>query len=197
LDVVGERWTLLIVRDLLLGPRRYSALLDGLPGITTNLLAKRLSEMSEAGLLRREPLNPPQRGEAYALTERGLALEPVLLALAHWGAALMDRPQRGDTFDAGWSLLSLKNRYQGGLELELELRVDGAPFELLFLPRLLRIQQRPATHPNAIVTLTLRELSRLLFLGEPLESLVRQGLVAIEGDAAAFKAALAATASAR
>jgi DNA-binding HxlR family transcriptional regulator len=187
LDVVGERWTLLIVRNLLLGPRRYSDLLQELPGITTNLLAKRLRELSASGIVRRETLGAPLRAEVYALTPRGQALEPVLLELARWGGALMDRPRRGDVLNPGWALLSLKNRYQGGLDLELELRVDGRTFELLCLPRSLRIQERAATRPAAVATLSYMALARLLFGGEPLPVLRRQGAIAVEGDASALQ----------
>jgi DNA-binding HxlR family transcriptional regulator len=190
LDVVGERWTLLIARDLLLGPRRYTDLLEGLPGITTNLLAKRLAEMTEAGIIRREK---QQRAEVYSLTQRGLALEPVLLELARWGGALMGMPQPGDARNPGWALLSLKNFYRGGLTLELELRIDGVPFELVFLPKKLRIQQRSATCPAAVVTTTHLVLARLLFAREPLHGLTEVGLVAIAGDARAFSAVLEAT----
>jgi DNA-binding HxlR family transcriptional regulator len=94
LDVVGERWTLLIVRDLLLGPRRYTDLLEALPGITTNLLAKRLKEMTEADLIRRETLPGAVRTDVYSLTERGLGLEPVVVALGRWGLALMSGSSR-------------------------------------------------------------------------------------------------------
>src|SRR3954466_9029782 len=85
LDRVGERWTLLIVRNLLLGPRRYSDLLRELPGITTNLLAKRLQELESLGILERVSLPPPAATEAYALTLQGEALEPVVMELGRWG----------------------------------------------------------------------------------------------------------------
>jgi DNA-binding HxlR family transcriptional regulator len=194
LDVVGERWTLLIVRNLLLGPRRYSDLLEELPGITTNLLAKRLREMAAAGIVARESLPPPLRAEVYALTERGRALEPVLLELARWGGALMDRPRRGDAMNPGWGLLSLKTRYRGGLDLELEIRVDGLVFELLFLPGHLRIQQRAASRPAAVLGAASPSLARLLFGRAPLAALLAEGSVTVEGDASAVERALAATA---
>src|SRR5689334_519503 len=85
LDVVGERWTLLIVRNLLLGPLRYSELLHGLPGITTNLLAKRLREMESHGLIERARSSATDSASAYRLTELGAALEPALHALGSWG----------------------------------------------------------------------------------------------------------------
>src|SRR5918911_5133129 len=78
LDLVGERWTLLIVRDLLLGPKRYTDLLEGLPGIGTNLLALRLREMEQAALVERAVLPPPAGSSVYQLTEAGRALEPVM-----------------------------------------------------------------------------------------------------------------------
>src|SRR5690349_12744259 len=79
LDVVGERWTLLIVRNLLLGPRRYGDLLAELPGLTTNLLAKRLREMELVGLVEKRELPPPAASTVYALTADGAALEGVVM----------------------------------------------------------------------------------------------------------------------
>src|SRR5437660_12010745 len=94
LDVSGDRWTLLIVRDLLLGPKRYKDLLSGLPGIGTNLLADRLKELEGAGLIERAVLPPPAGSTVYQLTERGLALEPVMIALGRWGARCLGAPKQ-------------------------------------------------------------------------------------------------------
>src|SRR6478735_2738073 len=113
LDVVGERWTLLIVRNLLLGPRRYSDLLAELPGITTNLLAKRLRELCAAGVVERRRTSTPLRAEVYALTPEGAALEPVIMELGRWGGRFLDRPRASDTVNIGWGLLSMKRRYRG------------------------------------------------------------------------------------
>src|SRR5262249_19104128 len=96
LDVVGERWTLLIVRGLLVGPKRYKDLLDGLPGIGTNLLAARLKELEKVGVVRRTVLPPPAGSTVYELTESGQALEPVVMALGRWGVRLMDEPHDGE-----------------------------------------------------------------------------------------------------
>src|SRR5579864_797985 len=98
LDVVGERWTLLIVRDLLTGPKRYKDLLEGLPGIGTNLLADRLKEMERLALVERSVLPPPAGSSVYQLTEAGEALEPALMAIGRWGARyLAGGPKRSDT----------------------------------------------------------------------------------------------------
>jgi DNA-binding HxlR family transcriptional regulator len=85
LELVGERWTLLIVRELLARPCRYTDLLDGLPGIPTNVLSARLKELEAAGVAERQVAPAPQRGVVYALTPDGATLEPAVLALARWG----------------------------------------------------------------------------------------------------------------
>lgn len=106
LDVVGERWTLLIVRELLLGPAHYSELLVALQGLTTNLLAKRLAEMRRNDLVRKQS----SRNAPWELTETGRGLEPVLFALGGWSTHLMGPPTPEDRFSTGWALLSFKRQ---------------------------------------------------------------------------------------
>lgn len=109
LDVVGERWSLLIVRELATrGGCRYTDLRAGLPGIATNLLAARLRELEEAGVVEREEAPPPVATTLFLLTPRGLALRPVLDALGRWGVPLMREAGPADTFRAQW--LSLPAR---------------------------------------------------------------------------------------
>src|SRR5215218_2254120 len=86
LDVVGERWALLIVRELLLGPKRFTDLRAGLPGLSPDVLSQRLRELEKAGLVLRRKLAPPAGSRVYELTARGLALEPILLELGRWGS---------------------------------------------------------------------------------------------------------------
>jgi DNA-binding HxlR family transcriptional regulator len=85
LDVVGERWALLVVRELLLGPQRFSDLRRGLPGASSNLVADRLRELADRGVVRRRRLAPPAASWVYELTDRGRELEPIVLALGGWG----------------------------------------------------------------------------------------------------------------
>lgn len=85
LDIVGERWTLLIIRELVAGPRRFVDLIDGLPGISTNLLTERLKGLEENGVIRRRILPPPAGSMVYELTTVGRALEKALLELGKWG----------------------------------------------------------------------------------------------------------------
>jgi DNA-binding HxlR family transcriptional regulator len=103
LDLVGDRWTLLIVRELLLrGPSRFTDLKNGLPGVATNLLSARLKELEDAGLVSRAEAPPPVATALYSLTESGAALEPVLRALARWGLRFMADERPDDVFQAQW-----------------------------------------------------------------------------------------------
>jgi len=103
LDVVGERWTLLITRELLLqGPCRFTDLKNGLPGIATNLLSSRLKDLENDGLVAREEAPPPVATTLYALTAEGRSLAPVLNALGDWGRHLMVAEHPGDAFRVHW-----------------------------------------------------------------------------------------------
>jgi len=103
LDIVGDRWTLLIVRELLLqGPCRFTDLKNGLPGVATNLLSTRLKELEDAGLISREDAPPPVATVLYGLTENGLTLEPVLKALGVWGLRFMVVERPDEAFRARW-----------------------------------------------------------------------------------------------
>ncbi|MDX3071095.1 winged helix-turn-helix transcriptional regulator [Streptomyces sp. NPDC088354] len=107
LDVLGERWTLLIVRELTLGPRRYSDLLDALPGMGTSLLAARLKHLGAYDVVRRTTLRGPGHAAAYELGARGEALLPLLASLASWGGGL-GPPPAGYADRAAWSLVAMR-----------------------------------------------------------------------------------------
>src|SRR3954463_4006141 len=139
LDRVGERWTLLIVRNLLLGPRRYSDLLTELPGITTNLLAKRLRELEQLQLLEKQLLPAPLAVSVYRLTDAGHALSPVIMELGRWGGRFMTAPQRGDTMNLGWAFLSLKRRYRGGLSCTVLVEAGGGGLPVCLFVALLQV----------------------------------------------------------
>lgn len=128
LDVVGDRWTLLVVRELLTGPKRNTDLRDGLPGIATNLLSDRLRALRGGGLVERAALPPPAPANVYRLTARGRALEPVVLALAHWGLPDLGEPRPADAYRLRWLALTLQDRFNPAAmhteEEAYELRVD-------------------------------------------------------------------------
>lgn len=126
LDVVGERWTLLLVRELMLGPRRYGELLEALPGIGTNLLADRLEAMQAQGLCVR-------RGRAYELAPRGRALEDAVLALARWGMSPMAPPQADERMHPDWYAVAMLASHRPGSpgpDEAYEFDIDGDVFHL-------------------------------------------------------------------
>lgn len=132
LDVVGDRWTLLIIRELIQqGPSRYTDLRNGLPGIATNMLADRLRELEEAGLVRREEAPPPVAATLFELTEAGAELEPALRELGAWGLRYMTEPRGDDEFRSQWFSfpvsLFLHDSEPEGPPLTIELRGDGRP----------------------------------------------------------------------
>lgn len=131
LDSVGDRWTLLIVRELLAGPRRYTDLHADLPGVSTDVLASRLKDMEQGGLAVRRKLPPPAPASVYELTERGHGLLPVLAALAEWGAPALTERRPTDAVRAHWFALPLL-RALAGLTHEgvLEVRLDEGEFHV-------------------------------------------------------------------
>ena len=161
LDRIGERWTLLIVRDLLLGPRRYTQLLEGLAGITTNLLAKRLRHLEEIGIINKSGRGPATR---YCLSESGAALEPVIMELARWGGRFMAGKLEEDRLDLGWALLSLKRRYLGGERLRVGIQVAGGrSFELVMEVGGLLVLEREASSPDLALVGATGDFFALLF----------------------------------
>jgi DNA-binding HxlR family transcriptional regulator len=134
LDVVGERWTLLLVRELSTGPKRFKDLLGGLPGIGTNLLAARLKMLEGEGIVGRATLPPPAGSNVYELTVLGKELEPVLVALSRWGARLLDDPGENDEVRAGWAVVALRSAVPVGASEgrpgTYGFRIDGEEFHL-------------------------------------------------------------------
>ena len=127
LDVIGERWAALVVRDLLLGPKRFNDLLGGLPGVSPNVLSQRLRELTEHGVVQRRDLGPPTRVRLYDLTEWGRALEPLLLQLGRWGSQAPPLPE--GTLGIDSLLLSIKAAFNPARAADLrgayELRIDA------------------------------------------------------------------------
>ena len=104
LELVGERWSLVIVRELLKGPKRYTDLIDGMPGVGTNILAARLRDLEAGGIIRKRKLPPPAASTVYELTDYGRELEEPLYALARWGARSLPPPSKGEDFYPDWGL---------------------------------------------------------------------------------------------
>ena len=134
LDVVGERWTLLLVRELSTGPKRFKDLLEGLPGIGTNLLASRLKTLEEEGVVRRATLPPPAGSNVYELTALGRSLEPVIVALSRWGTRFLSVPREDDDLRAGWAAVAMRSVLGQGVTGSrpgtYEFRIDGEAFHV-------------------------------------------------------------------
>lgn len=133
LDAVGDRWTLLIVRELLAGPRRYTDLHADLPGVSTDVLASRLKDMERDGLATRRRLPPPGAAYVYELTPRGRGLLPVLQSLGQWGRGLLGERRPTDAVRAHWFALPLLRQleeWEGQAPGLLEVRLDEGVFHL-------------------------------------------------------------------
>lgn len=158
LDVVGDRWTLLIVRELMIGgPSRYTDLQHGLPGIATNLLADRLRDLEQAGVVRREAAPPPIATTLFMLTERGEALKPAMHALGRWGAPrLRETDTDDDAFRSHWLLLPLgellTDRTPGAPPTTLEVRADDQPLTIETVEGRVRVSRGPAKDPDAVIS---------------------------------------------
>lgn len=188
LDVVGERWTLLIVRDLLIGPKRYKDLLEGLPGIGTNLLATRLKDMEERGLVRKTVLPPPAGSTVYELTDVGLELEPVVMALGRFGARFLGPLQDSDRLLPSTLFVAMRARFQSeqakGLHETYEFHVDGQVFEVRAEDGACRTREGHAYAPDAVFTMDVRTLYALLREGLSAQEARARGRVQVQGDPA-------------
>ena len=191
LDVVGERWTLLLVRELLLGPKRYKDLLDGLPGIGTNLLADRLKSLEHAGIVRRTVLPPPAGSAVYELTELGSRLEPVVFELGRWGAHFLEPRTERDTTDPGWFFVSIRATFRpeaaAGLHETYEFQIDGKPFHARVDNGRARTSQGRADDPDLIVATDLNTFIGLLSQQLSPDDALASGRIRFEGDEAALK----------
>ena len=149
LDIVGERWTLLIIRELLDGPHRYAELLEGLPGIATNLLAERLRSLEQSGVVERRP------GRRYALTPWGESLQDPIYALGRWAAPQMLRPLGDDAYRSHWLGHMVLARFDGvdkkRADVTVEIRCGDEPATLFTSAGRVHLARGQATPPDVIL----------------------------------------------
>jgi DNA-binding HxlR family transcriptional regulator/putative sterol carrier protein len=192
---VGERWALLVVRDLLLGPRRFTDLQRGLGKVPTNVLSSRLKELEESGVIRRRVLPRPARGVAYELTDYGRALEPVLEDLMLWGARAMGPPRADDGFSPNSFLLGLRIAFQPDAARDLsatyEISIDDSTFHVRVADGELELGEGPAQNPDLSIETDLR-LGELLQGEVSPQEAVAQGIVKLEGKRSLLRAFAAA-----
>jgi DNA-binding HxlR family transcriptional regulator len=185
LDLVGERWALLVVRELLLGPKRFTDLRAGLPHVSPDILAQRLRELEESGVVRRRTLPPPAGSRIYELTERGQELEPIVLALGRFGSVAPFPPGEAEIgVDA--VVVALKSLFSAsaadGLKASYELRLGDQHFSVRVGDGRLEVARGSAAAPDAIVESGPGTLATVLWHGRKVEEARRSGDLAIEGD---------------
>ncbi len=185
LDIVGERWALLVVRELLLGPKRFTDLRNGLPNASPNVLAQRLRELEQAAVVRRRKLPPPAGSSIYELTEWGRALKPIVMSLGAWAIRSPsfppDAPVGGDSvllalgtfFDAGAA---------DGLSVRYELRLGEDTFRVQVADGAIDVERGTADSPDAVITTDIATFRALLWAGRELADALDAGEITIDGD---------------
>src|SRR6185436_14822404 len=156
LDVVGDRWTLLIVRELLIGESRYSDLLKGLPGIATNLLAARLEEMAAAGLVVRQELPAPASATVFRLTPRGEELRPVIRELGRWAGPLMTGRTKSECARTRWMVLPAQFYLEDRLpaDRDVAIQINGADESMVIESRDGTVKARTGSVSDPDLTMT-------------------------------------------
>jgi DNA-binding HxlR family transcriptional regulator len=189
LDVIGDRWALLVVRELLLGPKRFSQLRRGLHDASANVLSQRLRDLEAAGLVRHYELAPPASVLVYELTERGSALEPVLIELGRWGSQL-PLPV-GVELGVDALMIALKTRFNARVAADLrasyELRLGEDHFRLDVADGRMQLARGRLANPAAVIDTDPATLRAVAFGRQSLADALRSARLGIQGnqDAAA------------
>lgn len=186
LDRVGERWAMMIVRELLMGPKRFTDLRAGLPAASPNVLAQRLRELERDGIVAKRKLPPPAASQVYELTDWGRELEEVALALGRWGARAPMAPQ-GTTMSLDSHLISMTTLFSperaGDFALRLELRIGDETFRVVVADGRLEIERGTLPDPDATLTTEPMALVELMHGWRDFDAARADGSAVIEGDA--------------
>ena len=190
LDLVGERWALLVVRELLLGPKRFTDLKRGLPNASPNVISERLRELEQAGVVKRDKLPPPASARVYALTDWGRELEETVVALGRWAARSPSLPREAP-IGADSVVLALKGRFDpdaaAGLRASYELRFGDDRFRVAVAGAAIEVARGGADQPDATIDTDPGTLFAVLWNGRSLAEAQRAGDMSIEGDTAAVE----------
>jgi DNA-binding HxlR family transcriptional regulator len=190
LDILGERWALLVVRELLLGPKRFTDLRAGLPGVSPDVLTQRLKELEQAGVVQRRKLAPPAASRVYELTERGRDLEPLLIQLGRWGSSA-PVPEGEPQMNADALLLALKTLFSpgraGDVSIGVALRLDGQDYGVHIGSRMIFTRRGEADHADATIETDPATLAQVLWHGRSLTKAERSGEVKTSGNRRSLK----------
>jgi DNA-binding HxlR family transcriptional regulator len=188
LDLVGERWALLVVRELLLGPKRYTDLRRGLPNASPNVLSQRLDELERAGVIRRRKLPPPAGSRVYELTDWGRELEDTVMSLGRWAARSPTPPSDDAPIGVDSIILALRARFDAraahGLRAVYELRLGEDRFRIVVEDDEIEVARGGAEHADAMIDTDPDTLAAVLWEDRPLADAQRSGRMATEGDKA-------------
>ena len=195
LDIVGGRWTLLMIRELMLGPRRFADLLEGLPGMGRNLLAQRLRELEAEGLIARRRLPPPAASWVYELMDDGRALGPALAELGRWGAERLGPPSPTAVFRPAWAMFPMSYladvEAARGLRETYEFRIGDDVFHLRVRDGSVRPSNGPAASPDLVATMEPETLRELFFGDLDPVAAVSKGRIQIDAEPEVLGHALA------
>lgn len=191
-EIVGERWTLLVVRELLLGPKRFGDLVERLNGVSPTVLTGRLNALIESGVVRRATLPPPFNAQVYELTPVGLALKPAVRELIRWGGHFLFPARPGDAFEPDWVLLALDAiaRRTPTPARTIALRVSQGGKSAGFLiqgGRQGTTISRGDGPASATIETRFEALLRILSTQLPLEQAVSEKLARVEGSVVAAR----------
>ena len=194
LDLVGERWALLVVRELLLGPKRFTDLRSGLPHASPNVLAQRLRDLEASGVVRRGKLPPPAASRIYELTEWGRDLEPVIIALGRWGVRSPTKPPDAE-LGVDSLILSFRTMFDPdqtvGLDASYEFRLGEDRFRAEVAEGRLEIERGTAEQPDATIEADAGTVAALVYDDLELDDTLESGDLKITGDRAAVERFLA------
>jgi DNA-binding HxlR family transcriptional regulator/putative sterol carrier protein len=190
LDLLGQRWTLLVVRDLFLGPQRYTDLQAGLPGIASDILTARLRTLEDERLVRRRELPPPAPATVYELTEAGRRLGPLIRALGEVGLTLLDTPRPDQPINPGPVVMSLNLKFRveeaGDLTETYGLELDGQAFTVSVDRGTVTTERGAPASPAATFRTDPRTLVELLRGQTTAAAAEAEGALDVEGDRAAL-----------
>ena len=191
LDLVGERWALLVIRELLLGPKRYTDLRSGLPNASPNVLSQRLDELERAGVIRRHKLPPPAGSRVYELTDWGRELEDTMISLAHWAARSPSGLPIDARIGADSMILALRARFDPGaapgLRAGYELRLGEDRFRIEIADDEIEVSRGGTAQADATIDTDPDTLAAVLWGGQPLRAAQRSGKMTVEGDKTAVQ----------
>lgn len=186
LEMIGERWAMLIMRELMFGPRRFTDLRRDLPGISANVLSERLGGLEQRGILRRRQLPPPVSAQVYELTEWGLEAEPLIRGLGRWAMRHPDY-EASLPLSAAAMMMSLRTTFhpeRADRDLRVGVRTDSREFVVEVHDGVLTVEQQPLEPSAAVVTVEAEpsSLARLLYGHALVKDMEAAGLVKVEGD---------------